>query len=94
MERGTEDLNSVGSDSRPPIDSFLYLGNVSVGRNKRERQIGGLIITPPAPRATPTEHSKKKPTCGSNFSVLLSGFYPTYNTSKIAIHTNRNIVTS
>ncbi|KAJ5839408.1 uncharacterized protein N7525_004596 [Penicillium rubens] len=37
MERGTEDLNSVGSDSRPSIDSFLYLCNVSVGRNKRER---------------------------------------------------------
>ncbi|KAJ5426739.1 hypothetical protein N7465_001809 [Penicillium sp. CMV-2018d] len=45
---------------------------------------------PPAPGFPPTEHSKKKPTCGPNFS-LLSGFDPSYNISKIAIHTNRII---
>ncbi|KAJ5402856.1 uncharacterized protein N7487_008752 [Penicillium crustosum] len=54
-------------------------------------KLGGLIIIHPSgPRLPPTEHSKKKPTCGPNFS-LLSGFDPFYNIPKIAIHTNRII---
>ncbi|KAJ6169557.1 hypothetical protein N7497_002400 [Penicillium chrysogenum] len=60
MERGTEDLNSVGSDSRPSIDSFLYLCNVDISPTEtgcpdweaNEGKLGGLIITPPAPRAS------------------------------------------
>ncbi|KAJ5529980.1 hypothetical protein N7527_003373 [Penicillium freii] len=67
--------------------------SVRIGRQMKPwRQIGGINHhpPPPAPGFPPTEHSKKKPTCGPNFP-LLSGFDPSYNISKIAIHTNRII---
>ncbi|KAJ5931439.1 hypothetical protein N7516_005928 [Penicillium verrucosum] len=90
-ERGTEDLTSVDSDSRPSIGFLSRLYNHFVRIGRQMRQIGGINHHPPLrPRASPTEHSKKKPTCGPNFS-LLSGFDPFYNIFKIAIHTNQII---
>lgn len=84
------------------VDSYKYIifpretksPVVRIGRQMKPwRQIGGINHHPPLrPRASPplNVHSKKKPTCGPNFS-LLSGFDPFYNIPKIAIHTNRII---
>lgn len=57
---------------------------------RQTRQIGGLIITPSG-SGSPTERSKKKPTCGPNFYFLLSGFQLSTSST---FSTSRNFVSN
>ncbi|KAJ5790448.1 uncharacterized protein N7518_007459 [Penicillium psychrosexuale] len=90
-------LDSAGSDGNIPKRHEIL--SIRIGRRMKakRRQTRGINHHPPLRPPgfpPPLKIQRKKPTCGPDFSLLLSLRIPSYNIAKITIHTNRNQVTS